>query len=360
MGNLSVPESVHQSTGFRWRTIWLRPKTGLLAVISLALLAWVLWLANLNDVWKSILSADYRLIALSLPILLVGLMLRAARWRILLSPLGKPKIFISFNSMMVGYLGNNLLPARGGELIRVYALGRQTTISKSAALATIVVERIGDSLIMLAALSFVMIVLPVPPWVRQVVVIGAVILLTIISILIAISNGRERVVAIFDLLISRLAKRWQPRSISLFNNFINGLTSFRNTRSVLLFVIMTLIVWSMDILWFYLVLHAFGIFLCISSVVLLVTAGTLSTIIPALPGYVGTYHFVLVNLLMFSGVMADQAVGGTLVLHGIPWLVNSFTGILCAMRIGINPGQAYSRAAAIPSPIDDSIVSDKE
>lgn len=348
-----MSKPAHPTNTINWRNIWFRPKTGVVAVISLSLLAWILWRANLGNVWKSLLLADYLMIALGIPVILFGLIFRAQRWRILLSPLGKPKFRISFNSMMVGYFANNVLPARAGELIRVYALNWQFSISKSATLATIIVERISDGLIMLVALSFLMIVLPVPYWVCQVAVIGAVVFVAIIVFLIAISDGRKRVMNVLHVLLSSLSKRLETRCISLLDNFIDGLTSFRNTKCALLFIMMTILVWSMDVLWFFLIIQAFGISLNISAVVLVVVVGSLSTMIPALPGYVGTLHFALVKLLTFLGVTINQALAVALVLHAVTWLIISVVGVLCAIQIGVISGQAYGRIAENQSIIDD-------
>src|SRR6266545_3222904 len=125
------------TTSLDWRKAWSRPWVGGLAIVSLGMLAWVLWRASLAEVWRSLRSAEYSLIALGIPVILAGLIFRALRWRLLLLPLDKPSLSISFRSMMVGYLVNNLLPMRAGELVRAYVLAQQVSISKSAILATI-------------------------------------------------------------------------------------------------------------------------------------------------------------------------------------------------------------------------------
>jgi uncharacterized protein (TIRG00374 family) len=100
------------------------------ALLSLGLLGWVVWRASPGKVWQSLQSADYNLLMLGVPVIIGGLVLRASRWRMLLMPLGKTSFWASFRSLGVGYLGNNLLPARAGELIRAYVLGQQVYMSK--------------------------------------------------------------------------------------------------------------------------------------------------------------------------------------------------------------------------------------
>src|SRR5439155_2093649 len=148
------------STAFSWRTH--RHFSCLSLAISLGLFGWVLWRADFSRLFEYFRSADYGLVLLGMPIPLVGLLLRAIRWRVLLLPLGSPSIAVSFSSMMLGYLGNNLLPMRAGEVVRAYALGRQSSISKSAVLATIVVERAVDGIIMILVFCLLFRVFPMP------------------------------------------------------------------------------------------------------------------------------------------------------------------------------------------------------
>ena len=341
-----MSETAQSTNTLSWREAWRRPWTWGAGVISLGLLAWVVWRASLGDVWRALRSADYGLIALGIPMILVGLMFRTMRWRILLLPLGKPSFWASFNSMMVGYMTNNLLPARAGELIRAYVLGRQVCISKPAILATIVVERVIDGLLMLLALSSLLMVLPMPAWVRQIAVGGAAVFVGTIVVLIAIRSGRERIVSLLHSLLSRLPKRWQGRGVSLADNFLMGLTSFRSPTDAIVYSLMTIMVWSTDILLFWLAMHAFGMSLAIPAVVLVVAAGALSTTVPALPGYVGTYQFVLVSILTFLGVVTGPATAFALGVHGVTWLTVNIVGAVCALQLGVALGQPYSRVAA--------------
>ena len=99
-----------------------------------------------SDLLLSLKSANYWWIALLVPISLLGHWIRALRWKYLMAPIKKDcKLSHLFGAIMIGYAVNNVLP-RVGELVRPYVLGNQEQVSKSAALATVVVERILDLL----------------------------------------------------------------------------------------------------------------------------------------------------------------------------------------------------------------------
>ncbi|HID23415.1 MAG TPA: flippase-like domain-containing protein, partial [Planctomycetaceae bacterium] len=112
--------------------------------VSAVCLAVAMWGIDFQAVQESFARASYW--TLPIFIVLVGLFfwVKGIRWKYLLSPLGRFRTREVFPAMMIGFMGNNLLPARLGEFIRVYVLGRQFHLSKTAVLSTVVLERVFD------------------------------------------------------------------------------------------------------------------------------------------------------------------------------------------------------------------------
>jgi glycosyltransferase 2 family protein len=248
--------------------------------------------------------------------------------------------------LLFGYLVNNLLPMRAGELARAYVLGQRFSISKTAVLATIVVARVIDGLVIVAALASMLMVLPTPLWVHQMAVAGGTIFLGAMVVLTGVQRGQRYFVRWFNMLCSRLPQRWRAQGVALINNFGAGLTSFRSATNVLLYLLLTIMVWSTDILLFWLVMHAFNISLAIPFVVLLVAAVALSAVIPALPGSVGTYEFVVVNILTFLGVFAAPATAFAVGIHGLTWLTVNLSSAVCAFQVIGNFGPTHGLTLA--------------
>ena len=119
-------------------------------VISVLFFALALAGIDLREVWNALLSANYWALLPALVLYFIGVWVRALRWRILLRPL-LPKLTLrrTFEVEVIGYMANNVLPARIGELVRAYVLSLREGVRKTATLATILVERIFDGITML-------------------------------------------------------------------------------------------------------------------------------------------------------------------------------------------------------------------
>jgi glycosyltransferase 2 family protein len=113
-----------------------------------------LWLAlrglHLGDFWGAVQQADYIWLLPGIFVYFIGVWIRAWRWHYLLGPIKKIPTKTMFPITTIGYMGNNIYPARAGEVLRAVILKRKEGVPVSASLATIIVERIFDGVVMLA------------------------------------------------------------------------------------------------------------------------------------------------------------------------------------------------------------------
>src|SRR5574339_438214 len=113
-----------------------------------------IWLAlrgvHLDEFWGAVKSAHYIWLLPGIAVYFVGVWVRAWRWHYLLGPIKKIPTRTMFPITAIGYMGNNIYPARAGEVLRAVILKRKEGVSVSASLATIIVERIFDGVVMLA------------------------------------------------------------------------------------------------------------------------------------------------------------------------------------------------------------------
>jgi uncharacterized protein (TIRG00374 family) len=120
-----------------------------------------IWLAlrgmRLDQFWNAVKDANYVWLIPGIAVYFVGVWVRAWRWHYLLGPIKKIPTETMFPITTIGYMGNNVYPARAGEVLRAVILKRKEGVSVSASLATIIVERIFDGVVMLA---FVFVNLP--------------------------------------------------------------------------------------------------------------------------------------------------------------------------------------------------------
>ena len=127
-------------------------------IIGIVVSLFFLWVAfrQVSDVGhlaEALGSANYLWLAPAVALYLLGLLVRALRWRILLLPIARIPTGPLFGILSIGFLVNNVLPARLGEIARAILVGRRHGVSRSAALATVVVERIFDGVVMLLFLG---------------------------------------------------------------------------------------------------------------------------------------------------------------------------------------------------------------
>src|SRR5574340_822081 len=147
---------------------WLALFVGL--AISGVFLYFALYKLNLSEVWKHVQTARYWWLIPGVAVYFVAVWARTWRWHYLLRPIKRVPLDKLFPVVVIGYMGNNVYPFRAGEVIRAYVLKRDQEVSVSASLATIVIERIFDGLVMLI---FVFVALPFADfkanWLRDIV-----------------------------------------------------------------------------------------------------------------------------------------------------------------------------------------------
>src|SRR5437667_3363859 len=119
--------------------------TNLVLAVAVGLLALFLYNVELWRVVGSIARARPEWLALSLLTMFVNLAIRALRWQYLLEPLGKASFANAFKATAVGFAASSILPARAGEVIRPYFLARHEDMSATGAFATVILERLLDT-----------------------------------------------------------------------------------------------------------------------------------------------------------------------------------------------------------------------
>ena len=114
-------------------------------------------------------GARWQYIAAGTAISVVNYFVRSMRWRVLLNARGHFRASTVFWATMAGYLGNNFLPARAGEVVRSFIISDQSALSKTYVLTTALTERLMDAIALVLCGSVVLLqVSPKPPWMDQV------------------------------------------------------------------------------------------------------------------------------------------------------------------------------------------------
>src|SRR6266545_4014635 len=147
---ISLSSPSNPSNKNRWRGAWL---IGL--VISVALLVWVLYKIDLSKVWTYAQHASGWLLLLTVVVATLTFPVRTIRWQLILRDGDSHRFpwIPLWHATTIGFMANNLLPARAGEVARAYVASRQLPVRFTTALGSIAVERVFDALVMLGLMA---------------------------------------------------------------------------------------------------------------------------------------------------------------------------------------------------------------
>ncbi len=315
--------------------------------VSILFLAFALRGLDLQRFGQIVREANYWWILPGVAVYFVGVWLRTWRWRSMLLHVCPIPVTRLFPTVVIGYMGNNVYPARAGEVLRSYVLRRREAVPMSASLATVLLERIFDGLVMLLFIFVTLPFTPLPPTYRLFVFILSALFLILFLIFILLAARPQRISMFYTLLVDRLIPhRWRAIAHGFFDRFIIGLQSLRSPRELIQIMIFSLLIWLIETLTYWIVMHAFSLNLSFSVLMLMTAVVNLFTTIPSTPGYVGTFHAPGIAILMQFGVPQPIASGYTIVLHIALWLPITLLGAYYMLRQSIGWSD-MERAATI-------------
>ena len=317
-------------------------------LVSGALLVYLFWTVDPRDVLARLGTTNWTLLVAGIVLNLVSVWLRAWRWYFLFPPGSHPSHL--FNAVMIGYMANNLLPLRAGEVVRVYIASRHgprfwTTV------ATLVVERVLDGLAVGVMLAGLFLVLPMPAEVRWpaalFLAVDAMGLIALLAIAVAPGGCAGVIRALFH--------RWprgERRMLDGLGTMSEGLRGIRDRRhllpiagsSVAMWVVLALAVWAglsathLDLPW--------------SAPWAAIAFMGLGVSIPSSPGYVGVIQAATVLALALYGVPRAEAFTFSLLFHAAQYIPVTIYGLVLLLveHVSLSEATRGVAAPAAPSP----------
>lgn len=301
-----------------------------------------LWLAlrglKLGEVWQDIQSANYLWLIPSVTVYFLAVWARTWRWDYMLRPLKQIPVRRLFPVVVIGYMGNNIYPFRAGEVLRSYVLRQREAVPMSGSLATVIVERVFDGLVML---MFVFAALPLAPipneTIRTTVIVASVAFFGALMAFFVIAAVPERILRLTSWISGRfLPDRFQESLLDFARRFMVGLESLRSFRNVLMIFITSIVVWLLETVKYWFVMHAFNFEVSFFALMLMNGIVNLATTLPSAPGYIGTFDGPGIAVLVLYGVQESIAAAYTLVLHAALWLPITLLGAFYMVREGLD------------------------
>ena len=301
--------------------------------ISVLLLVLLVWRADIGGTLRSLWEANYLFVIPGLVFYFVAVLFRTIRWRLLLLPLCNATTRHLFPVVVIGYMANNLLPMRLGELVRSYYVGERENVSKSAALATIAVERVVDGVTLLFVLVAASIFLPVVgllqdlgrdsgiPW-PVLMALAIVPFVSALGLLTILAYRPGWLLLWVGPLLQRMPGGAAGRFTGLIDLFVTGLGVLRQPRRVAAIFALSLPVWLAEAAMYYTIALSFGLQESLggaggmAAAMLAVTAtSNLATALPSVQGGIGPFEIAATATLAVLGTATDVAAAYALVLH---------------------------------------------
>lgn len=299
---------------------------------------------EIGEMWEALQGAVYWWLIPGVAIYFIGVWVRSWRWHYLLRPLKNIPTKKMFPIVTIGYMGNNIYPARAGEILRAVILKRRENVAISASLATIIVERVYDGVVMLA---FVFLNLPELAGltgesgfvgnIQTLALVGAAAFVGVLTLFLLAAMFPSQAEGILTWMVNRfIPERFREPVLKVILPFLTGLESLKSPREALMVFITSVVIWLLETGKYWFVMHAFNFEVSFFALMLMNGIVNLATTIPSAPGYVGTFDAPGIAVLRAYGVNQATAAGYTVVLHVALWLPITLLGAIYMTREGIH------------------------
>ena len=337
--------------------------------VSLVLLGVLVYQVDLGEIIAALGQANYLYVAPAISLYFVAVYFRAVRWRYLLSPMRSLRVNRLYPVVIIGYMANNLLPGRLGELVRSYYLAQREQFNTSSALATVLVERVYDGVTLLALAAAVGPALLLlgkfdsasdVSRTTAIVLAGftVVLFLGVLAFLTLLATD-PRFMTLIQWGVGFVPVKFRPKARELASTFVQGLTILNSPRRHLGLFLLSVPVWLFEGAMYLLVSYSFGIdgvlgsFWVLLLVIALLTAtSNLATSLPTAIGGIGPFEVVAQQTLVALGVGASAAVAYAGFLHLVAlWLPVNLVGLGLMWKQNLSLRQLLGRRRSAVDPV---------
>lgn len=331
-------------------------------VVTGLLLWWVLKDVDVAVVWNEIRDADFLLLGLAVGIATGTFLFRAFRWKVLLAPIHPGTSLRSrWAAVNIGFMANNLLPARAGEFARAYAMSRLEPVPLPGAFASLVVERFLDGF---AIVLFMFLAMAAPGFPSDLTGQGTSLggIIQSVVVILGILLGGMILLLLFPGPLVRLAEgaaRFLPQKLAralvdALEAFLDGLKVFQDPRLLFLAVAWSLATWAWHCLGFWVAFRAFGIHVGYDAAMFVNAIVGFAVGIPAAPGFFGTFHAGAVMGLGVYGVSPALTLAFAFGFHLGGFIPVTIIGLYYAWKLGLSLKEVERSEALVEAAVEEA------
>jgi uncharacterized protein (TIRG00374 family) len=323
-------------------------KVALGFAISAAFLYFAFRGVDMGELWEHMRRANYLWLLGVAVVSIYANWVRAQRWGYFFRHLKRIPAYSLFASTMIGLAANNVLPMRVGEAVRAYSISRKESLPFATSFTTVILERIFDMVTVLIFLAVALSLVPIPES-ADAQIGGALKLLSgvtaaVIGAIVFLFFKRELMVRWADGALALLPRKIAEPTHRLFHAFLAGLEALTDKRQLLQLLAYSLWLWSCFIIAFWCGAKSLSLDVThdlpmIRASLLCVVMVAIFIMIPAAPGFVGTFQAGCIVGLSVFGVSKEEALSFSLLVHAIQFIVVNLIGAYCFVSEGFSLGE---------------------
>jgi uncharacterized protein (TIRG00374 family) len=318
---------------------------------------------------EAVRSFDYRYLIPALVLYLLGIWTRAFRWSVLLRPLTKVSTREVAPITVVGFMANNVLPLRTGEVVRAYVLSKRNGVKKTSALATIAVERLFDGLTMLGFMLVAATAVSFTSELRHLALLAFVLFAVALIGLFVLTLGGNIRDRLLQVVLGPLPTPVADRVERLAESFLSGLGVLKRKGDLAAVAGASILAWLLEASTYYMISRGFNTeikdVLGVGEILLTTGVANLATLVPSSPGYVGPFEYGVQLVVSGAlGVPRELAISFAIVVHATLYFPITIWGAVEWWRQHLSlrqvreiegePNENGSSAAAVAGAMVDS------
>lgn len=317
-------------------------------IITVSCLLAAVWGIDPEQIKESFRHANFWTLPVLLLLLFVFFWLKAIRWRMLLEPIKPLSVSQVTPAMMIGFMGNNILPAHLGEFLRVYVLSKQFQIPKTTVLSTVVLERLFDVVTILCFLGASIYLAPnLPPEYRTVSLILAAGTFVVVLVLAAYLIWTDRVISLFRKIFGYM--RFLPEKLihlvlEMMKSGAHGMASMKSLRLSFGIIWTSIAQWIINGLSIYVALWSFEIEVTPLAAFVVLGVTAFGVTVPSTPGFFGVIQLCFWISLQAFGVSKADAFAASVYYQLSQYIPVTLIGLYYSNREGLKLSEAEQEA----------------
>lgn len=305
-------------------------------LLSIALLAYIFVSFDIGQAMKAIALADVKWILAALLLYSALFPLRGLRWAVILRSVKPVSAATATEVFSIGFLANNVMPARLGDVARAFVLAKKERVSRSSSFATVMLERVFDGLIVVGLLLLVLWLEPPDSrlvegfaWLMAVAFPSAVFAAALIA------WNEARAIALVRFFLKPLPRGISDKALHIVQKLARGLHMLRSVKDTAAVIVLSVAIWFIEVGVYLLAQRAFGLDVPVHGMVLVMAVLTLGLTAPSAPAFVGVFEGLVIAAVAIYGVGDPLGPAFAITMHIIHFIPGTLLGACYAWRMGL-------------------------